>query len=89
MYKGRCVVCGQDLFDPLLTELRRKDKNSDIGKLAGEIVTDILDEIEGYMKVSFDEKEIRKFRALFNGTDALAELAAMIAETLMPNEEEQ
>ena len=41
MKKGKCSVCGQEMFDPLLSEINEAD--SRIEELANDILHDVLD----------------------------------------------
>ncbi len=84
MRKGNCPVCGQDMFDPLLSELKKKD--SSIDKLATEILNDVLDLIIKYMADVFPEDEIEAFDKLFEGTEAYYNIRDMISMALMPEE---
>ena len=82
MRKGKCSVCGQDMFDPLLSEV--KEANSSIENLATNILNDTLALIIKYMVDVFPEDEIKAFDELFEGTVAYYNIRDMIAMTLMP-----
>jgi len=84
MKKGKCPVCGQDMFDPLLSEV--KEANSRIEKLATNILNDVLALIIKYMSDVFPEDEIKAFDKLFEGTEAYYNIRDMIAMVLMPEE---
>ena len=68
MKKGICTVCGQDMFDPLLSEV--KETNSGIAKLATDILKGVMDLTIKHMSDEFPEDEIKAFDALFEGTEA-------------------
>ncbi|MBA7625797.1 hypothetical protein ES703_33229 [subsurface metagenome] len=84
MRKGNCPVCGQDMFDPLLSEV--KEANSKIEKLATNILNDVLGLIVEYMSDPFPEDEVEAFDELFEGTEAYYNIRDMISMTLMPEE---
>ena len=81
---GKCAVCGQDMFDPLLSEV--KEANSRIEELANDILHDVLDLIIKYMSDIFPDDEIKAFDELFEGTEAYYNIRDMISMTLMPEE---
>ncbi len=84
MRKGKCAVCGQDMFDPLLSEV--KEANSRIEKLATDILNDVLDLIIKYMSDVFPNDEVEAFDELFEGTEAYFNIRDMISMALMPEE---
>ncbi|MCK4321644.1 hypothetical protein KAX08_03905 [candidate division WOR-3 bacterium] len=84
MKKGKCAVCGQDTFDPLLSEV--KEANSKIEELATNILNDVLGLILEYMSDPFPEDEVEAFDELFEGTEAYYNIRDMISMTLMPEE---
>jgi len=84
MRKGNCPVCGQDMFDPLLSEV--KEANSRIEKLATDILNDVLDLIIKYMSDIFPKDEVETFGALFEETETYYNIRDMISMTLMPEE---
>ena len=84
MRKGKCAVCGQDMFDPLLSEV--KEANSRIENMANDILHDVLDLIIKYMSEVFPRDEIETFDELFSGTEAYYNIRDMISMALMPEE---
>ncbi len=84
MRKGKCSVCGQDMFDPLLSEV--KEANSRIEKLANDMLNDVLDLIIKYMSDVFPNDEVEAFDELFEGTEAYYNIRDMISMVLMPEE---
>ena len=84
MRKGKCSVCGQDMFDPLLSEV--KEANSKIEKLAINILNDVLGLIVEYMSDPFPEDEVEAFDELFEGTETYYNIRDMISMVLMPEE---
>ncbi|MBA7605909.1 hypothetical protein ES703_13045 [subsurface metagenome] len=84
MKKGKCAVCGQDMFDPLLSEV--KEANSRIEKLATDILNDVLDLIIKYMSDVFPNDEVEAFDELLEGTEAYYNIRDMISMALMPEE---
>ena len=84
MRKGNCPVCGQDMFDPLLSEVKEAD--SRIEELATNILNDVLDLIIKYMNDIFPDDEVEAFDELFEGTEAYYNIRDMISMTLMPEE---
>ncbi|GAH67214.1 unnamed protein product [marine sediment metagenome] len=84
MRKGKCSVCGQDMFDPLLSEVKEED--SRIEQLANGILNDVLNLIIKYMVDLFPEDEIKAFDEVFDGTEAYYNIRDMISMALMPEE---
>jgi hypothetical protein len=84
MKKGKCAVCGQDMFDPLLIEVKKKD--SRIDKLATEILNDVMDLIIKEMDKFFPRDEIQAFDELFEDTESFYNIRDMISMALMPEE---
>ncbi|GAI88784.1 unnamed protein product [marine sediment metagenome] len=84
MRKGKCAVCGQDMFDPLLSEV--KEANSRIEKLATDILNDVLDLIIKYMADVFPKNEAEAFDKLFSETKEYYNIRDMISMALMPEE---
>ncbi len=84
MRKGKCAVCGQDMFDPLLNEV--KEVNSRIENLANDILNDVLDLIIKYMSDVFPQDEIEAFDELFSETEEYYNIRDIISMTLMPEE---
>ena len=84
MKKGNCAVCGQDMFDPLLSEV--KQVNSRIENLATDILSDALNLIIKYMADVFPNDEVEAFDELFEGTEAYYNIRDMISMALMPEE---
>ena len=84
MRKGKCAVCVQDMFDPLLSEVKEAD--SRIEKLANDILKDVLDLIIKYTSDVFPEDEIKAFDKLFSETKEYYNIRDMIAMALMPEE---
>ncbi|MCK4296238.1 MAG: hypothetical protein KAX28_06230 [Candidatus Marinimicrobia bacterium] len=84
MRKGKCAVCGQEMFDPLLSEVKEED--SRIEQLANGILNDVLDLIIKYMADIFPKDEVETFGALFEGTEAYYNIRDMISMALMPEE---
>ncbi len=84
MRKGKCAVCGQDMFDPLLSEV--KETNSRIEKLANDILNDILDLIIKYMTDVLPQDEVEAFDELFEETETYYNIRDMISMALMPEE---
>lgn len=84
MRKGNCPVCGQEMFDPLLSEVM--EANSRIEKLANDILNDVLDLIIKYMSDVFPEDEIKAFDELFSETKEYYNIRDMISMVLMPEE---
>jgi len=85
MRKGICPVCNQDIFDPLLSEV--KEANSRIEKLATGILNDVLSLIIKYMSDVFPKDEVKAFSALFDGTETYYNIRDMISMALTPEEE--
>lgn len=84
MRKGNCAVCGQDMFDPLLNELKKKD--SKIERLATEILNDVMDLVNKSMSEVFPKDEVETFDELFEETEAYYNIRDMISMALMPEE---
>ena len=84
MRKGKCAVCNQDLYNPLLSELKKKDGRID--KLATEILNDAVDLIIKEMDKVFPKDEIQAFDELFEETEAFYNIKDMISMSLMPEE---
>ena len=84
MRKGKCAVCGQDMFDPLLSEV--KEANSKIEKLATNILNDVLDLIIKYLSDVFPKDEVETFDALCEETETYYNIRDMISMALMPEE---
>ncbi|TET80140.1 MAG: hypothetical protein E3J41_00060 [Candidatus Cloacimonadota bacterium] len=84
MKKGNCTVCGQDMFDPLLSEVKEAD--SRIEKLATNILNDVLGLIIKYMNKVFPKDEVETFDELLEGTEAYYNIRDMISMALMPEE---
>jgi len=84
MKKGNCPVCGQDMFDPLLSEV--KEANSRIEKLATVILNDVMGLIIKEMHEVFPRDEVEAFDKLFEGTEAYYNIRDMISMALMPEE---
>ncbi len=61
--EGKCPVCGQELYDPLLKELKEED--SRIDDFAHHLVNEVLDELDKEIDVElFDEIKARVSLAL-------------------------
>ncbi len=84
MKKGKCSFCGQDMFDPLLSEV--KEANSRIENLATDILKNVMALIIKNMADEFPEDEVKAFDALFEGTEAYYNIREMIRMALMPEE---
>ena len=84
MRKGKCAVCGQDMFDSLLSEV--KEANSRIENLATDILNDVLDLIIKYMSDMFPKDEVETFDKLFSETEEYYNIRDMISMVLMPEE---
>ncbi len=85
MRKGKCAVCGQDMFNPLLSEVKGAD--SRIEKLATDILKEALALIIKHMADVFPVDEIKAFDALFEETEAYYNIRDLISMALMPQEE--
>ena len=84
MRKGKCAVCGQEMFDPLLSEVKEAD--SRIEELANEILNDVMGLIVKEMDKVFPKDEIQAFAELFEETKAFYNIRDMISMALMPEE---
>ena len=84
MKKGKCAVCGQEMFDPLLSEV--KEANSRIEKLANDILNDVLGLIIKYMADVFPKDEVEAFDELFSETKEYYNIRDMMVMALMPEE---
>jgi len=84
MRKGKCTVYVQKIFDPLLSDLKKKDSRVD--KLATEILNDVMDLIVKEMEKVFPVDEIQAFDELFEETEAFYNIRDMISMALMPEE---
>ena len=84
MKQGKCAVCDQRIFTPLLRELRKKD--SSIDKLATELLNDVMDLILKEMDEVFPKDEVQAIDELFEETEAFYNIRNVISITLMPEE---
>lgn len=79
--EGRCVICGQVMYDPLLKEIK-EDADEEIKKLAQSILMEALDLLsqKGFMDVG------EATRLIEEDKDSVEEITAMIIMQLMPEE---
>jgi hypothetical protein len=82
MKQDKCAVCGQEVFDSLLSELKKKD--SSIDKQATEILNNVITLIIKEMDKVFPKDEIQAFDELFEETKAFSNIRDMISMSLMP-----
>lgn len=84
MKQGKRAVCSQQVFEPLLSDLKRKD--SKVDNLATEILNNVMDLVIKEMEEVFPKDEIQAFAEIFEETEAYYKMRNAISMALMPEE---